>query len=207
MRVVSWNMGCAPPQARYRESHSKAWPYLLEGLQPDVCLFQEALYPDTGNEGSLFLLGAGRGSAGSSMGVPSASDPADVRWSGRLERFGFRARQRTRTYGTCCCGWRGRAGGSPRWSVRRGSRGRLRHGGDTGGVGPQSVWCSTRRPDNNRLLARREADGWFHGRQKGSHRQFHHPTKPGTVTVAGKPSVDVPPGTLNSILKQAGLKK
>jgi predicted RNA binding protein YcfA (HicA-like mRNA interferase family) len=31
--------------------------------------------------------------------------------------------------------------------------------------------------------------------------------KPGTVTVAGKPSVDVPPGTLNSVLKQAGLKE
>lgn len=50
-------------------------------------------------------------------------------------------------------------------------------------------------------------DGWFQVRQKGSHRQLHHPTKPGTVTVAGKPSVEVPPGTLNSILKQAGLKQ
>ena len=57
------------------------------------------------------------------------------------------------------------------------------------------------------LLARLEADGWFQVRQKGSHRQFHHPTKPGTVTIAGKSSVDVPPGTLSSILKQAGLKK
>jgi predicted RNA binding protein YcfA (HicA-like mRNA interferase family) len=57
------------------------------------------------------------------------------------------------------------------------------------------------------LIARLEADGWFLARQKGSHRQYHHPTKPGTVTVAGKPSVDIPPGTLNSILKQAGLKK
>ena len=52
-----------------------------------------------------------------------------------------------------------------------------------------------------------EADGWFHVRTKGSHRQFHHPSKPGTVTVAGKPSIDIPPGTLNSALKQAGLKK
>jgi predicted RNA binding protein YcfA (HicA-like mRNA interferase family) len=51
-----------------------------------------------------------------------------------------------------------------------------------------------------------EADGWFLARTTGSHRQFHHPTKPGTVTVAGKLSIDVPPGTLNSILKQAGLK-
>lgn len=42
---------------------------------------------------------------------------------------------------------------------------------------------------------------------KGSHRQFHHPEKSGTVTVAGNSGVDVPPGTLNSALKQAGLKK
>ncbi|MCU0736051.1 MAG: type II toxin-antitoxin system HicA family toxin [Methylotetracoccus sp.] len=55
-----------------------------------------------------------------------------------------------------------------------------------------------------RLLAQ---DGWFQVRQRGSHRQFHHSTKRGTVTVAGQPSVDVPPATLNSILKQAGLKE
>ena len=57
------------------------------------------------------------------------------------------------------------------------------------------------------LLELLEADGWFLVRTKGSHRQFRHPTKAGTVTVAGKPSVDMPPGTLNSALKQAGLKK
>lgn len=57
------------------------------------------------------------------------------------------------------------------------------------------------------LIALLEADGWFLVRAKGSHRQFHHNGKPGTVTVAGKASVDVPPGTLNSALKQAGLKK
>lgn len=51
-----------------------------------------------------------------------------------------------------------------------------------------------------------EDDGWYLARTKGSHRQFRHPTKPGTVTVSGKSSVDVPLGTLNSILKQAGLK-
>jgi predicted RNA binding protein YcfA (HicA-like mRNA interferase family) len=55
-----------------------------------------------------------------------------------------------------------------------------------------------------RLLAR---NGWFQVRQRGSHRQFHHPTKTGTFTVAGKPSVDMPPATLNSVLKQAGLKE
>ncbi len=52
-----------------------------------------------------------------------------------------------------------------------------------------------------------EADGWIQVRMKGSHRQFHHPTKTGTVTVAGKSSIDIPPGTLSSALKQAGLKK
>ena len=36
---------------------------------------------------------------------------------------------------------------------------------------------------------------------------IQEPSKPGTVTVAGKPSLDVPPGMLNSILKQAGLKR
>jgi predicted RNA binding protein YcfA (HicA-like mRNA interferase family) len=57
------------------------------------------------------------------------------------------------------------------------------------------------------LLALIEADGWIQIRQRGSHRQFRHPSKAGTVTVAGKASVEVPVGTLNSILKQAGLKK
>jgi predicted RNA binding protein YcfA (HicA-like mRNA interferase family) len=33
------------------------------------------------------------------------------------------------------------------------------------------------------------------------------PEQPGTVTVAGKPGIDIPPGTLNSVLKQARLKK
>ena len=57
------------------------------------------------------------------------------------------------------------------------------------------------------LIAMIEADGWFQVRTRGSHRQFHHPAKTGTVTVSGKPSVDIPPGTLNSALKQAGLNK
>jgi predicted RNA binding protein YcfA (HicA-like mRNA interferase family) len=51
-----------------------------------------------------------------------------------------------------------------------------------------------------------ENDEWFLVRTKGDHRQFHHRTKRGTVTVAGKLSAEVPPGTLNSILRQAGLK-
>ncbi|MGQ0542914.1 MAG: type II toxin-antitoxin system HicA family toxin [Blastocatellia bacterium] len=52
-----------------------------------------------------------------------------------------------------------------------------------------------------------EKDGWFLVRVRGSHRQFHHSNKLGTVTVSGKESVDMPVGTLNSVLKQAGLKK
>lgn len=49
-------------------------------------------------------------------------------------------------------------------------------------------------------------DGWHLVATRGSHRQFKHATKPGRVTVAGKPSDDLAPGTLNSIYKQAGLK-
>ena len=52
-----------------------------------------------------------------------------------------------------------------------------------------------------------EADGWFLVATRGSHRQYKHPTKTGRVTIAGKPSDDLAPGTLNSILKQAGLKE
>jgi predicted RNA binding protein YcfA (HicA-like mRNA interferase family) len=52
-----------------------------------------------------------------------------------------------------------------------------------------------------------EGDGWFLVATRGSHRQYKHPTKSGRVTVAGKPSDDLAPGTLNSILKQAGLKE
>lgn len=52
-----------------------------------------------------------------------------------------------------------------------------------------------------------EDDGWRLVRTKGSHRQFHHPTKPGTVTIAGHHSAEMPTGTLNNILRQAGLKK
>jgi predicted RNA binding protein YcfA (HicA-like mRNA interferase family) len=48
--------------------------------------------------------------------------------------------------------------------------------------------------------------GWFLIRTRGSQRQYHHPTKPGTVTIAGHPGQDLHPKTLNSILKQAGLK-
>jgi len=51
-----------------------------------------------------------------------------------------------------------------------------------------------------------EEDGWCLVRTRGSHRQYKHDVKRGLVTIAGKPVDDLAPGTLNSILKQAGLK-
>jgi predicted RNA binding protein YcfA (HicA-like mRNA interferase family) len=52
-----------------------------------------------------------------------------------------------------------------------------------------------------------EYNGWVQVRTKGSHRQYKHSVKLGTVTVSGKLNVDVPLGTLNSILRQSGLKR
>jgi predicted RNA binding protein YcfA (HicA-like mRNA interferase family) len=57
------------------------------------------------------------------------------------------------------------------------------------------------------LLRKLEADGWYLARQRGSHRQYKHHEKPGTVTVPGHGSDDLHPKTLNSILKQAGYKE
>ncbi len=58
----------------------------------------------------------------------------------------------------------------------------------------------------NEILRLLLQDSWFLVATKGSHRQYKHPSKPGRVTVPGKPSDDLAPGTQNSILKQAGLK-
>ncbi|MGO8695559.1 MAG: type II toxin-antitoxin system HicA family toxin [Rectinemataceae bacterium] len=55
------------------------------------------------------------------------------------------------------------------------------------------------------VVKRIMADGWVLARMKGGHRQYKHPTKAGLVTVAGHPSDEVDRGTLNSIMKQAGL--
>jgi len=56
------------------------------------------------------------------------------------------------------------------------------------------------------VIRRLAEDGWVQVSQKGSHRQFKHPTKPGKVTVPGKQSEDLPEGTYRSILRQAGLE-
>ena len=57
------------------------------------------------------------------------------------------------------------------------------------------------------MLRRLHEDGWLLVAPRGSHRQYKHPLKPGRVTVPGKPGDDLAAGTLNSILKQAGLKR
>ena len=56
------------------------------------------------------------------------------------------------------------------------------------------------------VIRQLEKDGWFLTVTHGSHRQFKHASKPGRVTIAGHPNDDLPPGTLNSIKKQAGWK-
>ena len=57
------------------------------------------------------------------------------------------------------------------------------------------------------LIRESEVEGWFQSRQRGSHRQFHHASKEGCVTVPGHLGDDVPKGTLSSIMRQAGLER
>ena len=52
-----------------------------------------------------------------------------------------------------------------------------------------------------------EADGWRLHATRGSHRQYKHPTRPGRVTIPGKPGAELAPGTLSSIWKQAGISR
>jgi predicted RNA binding protein YcfA (HicA-like mRNA interferase family) len=57
------------------------------------------------------------------------------------------------------------------------------------------------------VIKKLEDDGWLLVRTKGSHRQFKHPTKPNVVTLAGKPEVDVPTGTLKNIWRTAQIEE
>ena len=52
-----------------------------------------------------------------------------------------------------------------------------------------------------------KADNWYLVKIDGSHHHYKHPTKPGKVTIPfhTKPK-DLDKKTVNSILKQAGLK-
>ena len=56
------------------------------------------------------------------------------------------------------------------------------------------------------ILKMLRADGWELKNQQGSHRQFVHPTKLGKVTIAGHESDEMPPKTMKSIMKQAGIQ-
>jgi len=56
------------------------------------------------------------------------------------------------------------------------------------------------------VIAMIEKDGWYLIATRGDHRQFKHPKKTGRVTISGNLGRDMPPGTLNSVLKQAGIK-
>lgn len=56
------------------------------------------------------------------------------------------------------------------------------------------------------VIKKIESSGWYLVRTRGSHRQYKHRSKKGLVTIPGHPSNELAPGTLNSILKQAGLK-
>ena len=58
-----------------------------------------------------------------------------------------------------------------------------------------------------KLITLLEKDGWYLVRIRGDHRKYKHNTKKGAVTISGHENDDVAKGTLNSVLKQAGLKK
>ncbi|HUY42400.1 MAG TPA: type II toxin-antitoxin system HicA family toxin [Acidimicrobiales bacterium] len=72
----------------------------------------------------------------------------------------------------------------------------------------ESIFVATvvRREDSRDHSSRR-VDGWVQVRQRGSHRQFRHPTKPGTVTVPGALGEDLHVELISSIMRQAGLKR
>ncbi len=57
------------------------------------------------------------------------------------------------------------------------------------------------------MIALIEAKGRRRVRTRGSHRQYHHPERPGTVTIAGKPGKDLSQDMIGSILKQGGLTR
>jgi len=73
-------------------------------------------------------------------------------------------------------------------------------------LGNIAAICYASRMKVNEILTKLKADGWYLVATRGSHRQFKHPVKSGRVTVSGKPSDDLAPGTLNSIQKQAPFK-
>ena len=59
--------------------------------------------------------------------------------------------------------------------------------------------------DSREVIQRLQDDGWYEVAQKGSHKQFKHPTKKGRVTVPS-PGRDLPKGTPRSIERQAQIR-
>ena len=78
---------------------------------------------------------------------------------------------------------------------------------DFAGHGPAESLGTMRGVKFRELVQLLEDDGWQLVAQRGSHQQYEHPSKPGKVTVAGKPGADVPKGTAANILRQAGLRR
>ena len=62
-------------------------------------------------------------------------------------------------------------------------------------------------PEGGEIIKLNEDDGWYLVTTVGSHRQYKHPLKRGRVTIAGKLSAELPPGTERSVLRQAGLDR
>ncbi len=57
------------------------------------------------------------------------------------------------------------------------------------------------------VIKKVEQDGWLYSRTRGDHHVYHHPTKPGIVVIAGKLSDEMPVGTYQNVMRQAGLPK
>jgi len=55
------------------------------------------------------------------------------------------------------------------------------------------------------IIKKLEKAGWVEVRQSGSHKQFRHPDRKGTVTVP-HPNSNMALGTIKSIEKQSGVK-
>jgi predicted RNA binding protein YcfA (HicA-like mRNA interferase family) len=52
-----------------------------------------------------------------------------------------------------------------------------------------------------------EAHGWLKVRERGSHRQFRHPSLPSVVTVAGRRSDTMRAGVLADIRRKSGIEE
>jgi predicted RNA binding protein YcfA (HicA-like mRNA interferase family) len=65
------------------------------------------------------------------------------------------------------------------------------------------MWCVKVRE----MIRELNQEGWMQVRQVGSHRQFQHPDRTGTVTVPGALGIELSKPTLASIVRQAGLER